>query len=1080
MEEEKDNLINDSAKTSILNESIYNQENRCIKNNIFKRITKIPFIFLFFIFITISAIVLSIVYFVFFFTNNPNFNIYNVKWENFFLNDRDYEMYNFSNGLEIMLIHDKEFDMDGGAIVINKGYMNNPYEEGIASFVTLLLNYTFGKNDEALDNYYGNYDFDTEADYTNFRFDILNAGFKKYLGVFSTILEIDNNSKFFDEHNKYFEDIKNIMEDNYLNNKLYIENRENHLLEYLVYDLKNSSGDDILPEGNRETISKYNYSELKKKTINYINNLLNPENIKIVLFSKYKFIISSKYMIKYFQYLINKNYTKNQQKEKLEEKKFKHNSKFKKSQIFYIKANDDETNYIKIIYFIDKIKNESYNELFYKEDYFNYIIDILSETKEGSLYSLLNKNSDYNIKSLSSDFYIIFKSIIRFEIIIELNSLKNINNIIFTTYQYMHKIVKEAIGENIQINRYKELRDIFNQTLKNLEKSYDTMELAKYNGIRIFDYDKNKPEYYFYTYWCPWEIKMNDNENIEKIKEETNLYFSQLKPENSVIILAFRDNELNNITCNEDSPFPLNCSYFKNKDNINKTKYYDVIYINKTFNSSDFEEYLDINNTADISHVKNNYISIHKDIPDLMDEKEQDLIINRSLLTTFYFIKNMTIRTPKVYISLNLLHPYLRPLLNDKKQKNCYFFQILEVFSAIEKKIKEVLSDAIRAKNEIEFGYNENYLYINVLCYEDLVEKILTVIKNITFDTNWNLTDFITNNEIYKYETYDNFLNFDFDTNEEVGKYYFLCKVKNGLFNKYEFNKIKFENIYDEYCLNDIKQNINKFNKFIINGTMYGYFKDSEPEKILKIFERQNIEEEKKFFITLLKEVNNSVDLETFSFWNNEIKHLNESDIVNKIEIDRSLFDKYEKNISFIYISLSEDINFIKTNGSDFMKLSLIDNMFKNIYSYSIEYLINIDMFTYRDIYFELMIDYYYYNNYNLNNYSLDEKIFCKLLEQSENIYTKPVDNIGNRFYYLQKNLGLVLFKRQSSLKQKAIEEVNYRVYNYSILYLEKIIDEYNKREKNYDFNLLKEYFEGIKKNKKFEVNLFVSNKSEF
>ena len=33
-----------------------------------------------------------------------------------------------------MLINDPNFDKDGGAIVIEKGYLDNPFEEGLSTF----------------------------------------------------------------------------------------------------------------------------------------------------------------------------------------------------------------------------------------------------------------------------------------------------------------------------------------------------------------------------------------------------------------------------------------------------------------------------------------------------------------------------------------------------------------------------------------------------------------------------------------------------------------------------------------------------------------------------------------------------------------------------------------------------------------------------------------------------------------------------------------------------------------------------------------------------------------------------------
>ena len=1060
IEEENDDLINKyeikdiSRNNSFLTEPLFRHKKN--NKNIFKRLS---FECLFFIFIIIVIIILLVIYIISHLNDEPNFNIYNIDWENFKLNNRDYEIYNFTNGLEVMMIHDKEFDMDGGAIVMNKGTMDNPFEEGISTFATLLLDYVFSSNDQIINNYFGNYDYNINEDFTGFRFNILNNGFKKYLLKFGSILDHDF-SKLFDDNIDNIEEIKQIMENKYLNSQYDIDYKENHILAFLVYGLKNETNEEILPEGNKEIMDRYTISDLKNKLIDYLNKLIDPKNIKIVIFSKYKFIISSKYMINAFQYLINKKNNINEEKNNEKNKNPIDQLKFKKSQIIYIKSNSYDTNFIDILYYIDNKNNETFNKLFYREDYFNYITNILSETKEGSLYSLLNQNN--TIKSITTDFFVIFKTKVQFSIKIELNSLQNINDIIFITYKYMHKIIKDGTGNNIQMDRYIELRDLFNQSTKNLEKTFDTMQLANDNGEYLFSFYRNKPKYYFYTYWCPWEEKMTYDENVNKIKNETNFYYGQLKPENSVIVIALRDDDINYITCNEESPFRLNCSYFQNKDNIKTSNYYDITYINTTFNSSDFEDFLDINNTANITYVPNNFISINKDIPNINDKKKDDFLIKQNFLNTFYFTKNLNIRIPKVHISINLLHPYLRPLLDDKNKNNCYYFQILEIFSAIKRKLNEVLADAIRAKNIIEFGYNENYLYINILCYEDVAEKIITIVKNITFDTNWNLTDFIDNNEIYKYETFEDFLNFDYDIAEDVGKYYFYDKVKNGLFNKYEFNKDKFENIYKEYCLYSIKENINKLNKFIVNCSIYGYFNDSMPEKIFNIFERKNIEEEIKNIRSLLIEVNNSTHLENFSYWNNEIKQLDEFDKNNSIEIDSNILYELEENTNITYISLTDDSNI--NDGDIYMKISLLDFMFNNIYNYISEYIIHIDMFTYKYIYFQMM---YYNNDYTIEN------IFNKMLDEAQKAYSQWVDNIGDRFYYLQKNLGLALFKSQSSLKQKALDDLNFRIYNYSTLHLDQIVKEYNNKKKNYDFESIRQFLKNINKNKRF--NIYIS-----
>ena len=1040
-----------------------------------KYVFGIPFIYLFFIFVILFTIGMIIIY-ILSFKQKENFYTFDIQWENNYLNNRNYTNYHFDNGLEVMLIQDVSFDMDGAAIVIDKGYLDNPQDEGIATFATILLDKAFqdSKKQLLLDNYFGNYGFETKDDFTNFRFDILNGGFKKYLLAFGSILNPNDISQFYDDYLNNidnFNDILNIMESNYRRKQINNEDncRENHLLEYLVYNFKDNNNDEIYPEGNINTITKLDKKDLKNKIIEYINKLVNPKHIKIVIFSKFKFLVSSKYMKKAFQYLINKNVESN---ENDNNELFDYD--FNKSQILYIKKYNYEINYIKIIYFIDRIKNDTYSENWYKKGYFNYLLQMIYEKKEGSLYSTLSKK--FNIKDIDVDFYEFLKSKFKFFIEIRLNSLDNINDIIFITYQFVNKIIKEAIGENMQEDRYIELKDIYNKVTKYTEKSFDTKELANSNGENIFR-RKYKQEFYLYNYWVPWESNLTYEENFNIIKNETYYYFSQFKPENSVIILGLKNNDINNITCNDTSYFPLNCSFFKDKNNIKKTKYYDIEYTKMIFNSSDFEKYLDINNTFNISFVKNKYISKHNEtFPEAFENNKNSINISQNEYNLFFFKKDINIRIPKVFISINLLHPYLRPLSENILNKKSYYFQILEFFAAINHKVNEVLCDAFRAGNEVAINYNENYLYINILCFEDIAYMIVNDIYNIIFNTNWEMTDFISNNEKYKLEAMEYFFNFEKHPLTYKGKYYFYCKVKNGLLNKYEFNETDFEYNYYTYFLNNITTNINNLNKFIVNGLIYGYYEQSEAEKIAKIFEWNR--EKKDNIKALLTQVHNYIEIDNYIYWTNEINRLNDNDPNNNTDyIDRNIIDKSINNVGFRYISLSSDSDF----NSYYMQLSLLETMFNSIINTNVfisNYLKYYEMLIYRDIYFNFMLYEPNDEKCNPNNNSFVDNIFNHMFEEAEKTYKKIVDNIGDRFYYLQKNLELILFKKKSNLVQRAIEELNYRIYNYSFLNPEEIIEKYNenKSRSNYNFNNLKQFFKSINKNKTFDVNTLPSN----
>ena len=1001
-----------------------------------KSFCKISFILLFFIFILLFAIGITIYYIYFYNNSKENFRIVDLPWIKVDLNDREYQDYIFDNGLEVLLIRDEGFDMDGGAIVIENGYLDRPLGGGIPAFAASLLSHiAFDDiyNIPILEDYFGNFIYEIEPNFINFRFDILNAGFKKFLSLFGNLLSLnfDDISIYFD---KYYEDIIYEIDEIYQERKNIIEYREDHLLEYLVYHFNDSNNNEILPEGNNMSLRSYEYNVLKNNTIKYIKDIINPEKIKIVLFSKYKFLISSKYMKAYFKDLINKPKTSNnKEKDEIEIKEFN------KSQIFYIKANDYEQNYIKIIYYIDKVKNESFSEFYYKTRYLEYIIDFLDETKEGSLYSLLTNTTSYNIKEILSTYEVILKSKIKFTILIQLNCLKNINDIIFITYQYIHKIVKEAIGKNLQINRYIEKKNICYQDIYYLGKTFNTIELAKNNGENIV-FSQYEPKNYFFIDCPPWTDKEN---NTKIIKEETEMYLRQLKPENSVIILSLKDKDKKNLSCNVNSHFFLNCSYFIDENNISNTTYYEVFYKKDVFNYTDLEKFLDINNSnINISYVNNNYISKHNEsflkMPKEIHDNIEELKNNTITLNKFYFKRNVNFSIPKVYISLNLYHPYLRPNKIDLLQKKCYYFKIIEFFSAIKRKIKEKLADAIRAGNSIDLGQNENYLFINIFCYEDVTYKIIEKIKNIIIDTNWTLTDFQTNNEIYKDDAFNDFFIFDKSNIKEISKYYFYCELKNNLYNKYEFFIDDFEENYYGKCIDNLDNEYKNLSTFIIYGYIYGYYTKEQAQKIYEIFEIEDISLNMN---EIIKSVNLSINPYEYVDWVNEINSLNKS--YGEVNISTKVYNKSDKdfyNYGIRYIRFKEKLSNISLFESIFNKAKVNSNT-----------LVANKMFIYRDLYFELI---FYDQDKNVKvpeNKTVKEEWERKINKCYD--FNANVDNIGNRYYYIKKNFVLSLIKQQTSLLNRAKDEIIGYQYDGIVFEPAKIMEEYTLQNEGKSFD---------------------------
>ena len=561
----------------------------------------------------------------------------------------------------------------------------------------------------------------------------------------------------------------------------------------------------------------------------------------------------------YFKYLINAN--------KIEETTENEEIyEFNKSQIIYIKAKNYESNYIKIIFYIDKINNEDFYELFYKQNYFLYISDFLGKKKEGSLYFSIKDR----IKSINTNIEVILKSKIKFTIEIELMDLRNVNEIIYATYQYIHKIVNELDEKNIQLNRYKELWEICRNDQNLMENSFNTIELASENGKYLI-LSKYAQKYYFYYDCIPWNDSITyDN---SKLYNMSGPYLKQLKPKNSIIILAIRDKDKSDLTCNNNSKFDLDCDYFKNEDNINTTYYYKINYINTPFNSTKLEESLNEDQDEfNIDFKSNEYKS---DYSKMCEEgkDESDLInitfLNNYTLNKFYFKRSINVCTQKVLIKFHLYHPFLRPNNPKESQKDCYYFLIMELFSAIKRKINEELSDALSAKNIITFGQTENYLYISVFCFSDQAYNISQRIKNIIYDTDWASTDFFINNEFYKKIVFDEFFTYDTNKIQEISRFYFKKLLKNNLFNKYEFVHKEFEEKYYNTCIFDAKKDIIKdLSVFVIEGYIYGYFTEDEAKNLSYLFNYNNYESTR----VILEKVNLPIFPNEYINWVKEIK----------------------------------------------------------------------------------------------------------------------------------------------------------------------------------------------------------------
>ena len=428
----------------------------------------------------------------------------------------------------------------------------------------------------------------------------------------------------------------------------------------------------------------------------------------------------------------------------------------------------------------------------------------------------------------------------------------------------------------------------------------------------------------------------------------------------------------------------------------------------------------------------------------IKEEEDKNLtkLDNETFFHKFFFKRNTKFKLPRVYISLYLFHPYLRPLLKDKNKTRCYYFKIIEFFNAIKRKISEDLGNAIRAGNEIQISDNENNLVINIFCYEDVAYEIIKTIKTIIFDKDWELTDFISNNEMYKIDTFQDYFTFNrlFEFGS-ISHYYFFSKLKNHLYNKYEFFPQEFEKEYYQECINSFDHNeFKNIKTFIINGYIYGYYTKEKAQKISNLFKTNNTIDD---FNYILKKVNNTEVLddnpETFTNWIKEIKKLEESDSVaiNPKTYNRQCYDCYNNGVAYIKFDESE------------LEVSLIQSILQ--ITGTKEPIMDFTMFKYGDIFYVLLFRTKNIREKIPNDYLLNFSWY----ETLENIYdyNYDVDNIGNRYYYVKKNFNLTLFKKQTSLLQRAYDEIKEYSYKGTVLDPVKIMNLYNDKYKNKDID---------------------------
>ena len=925
---------------------------------------------------------------------NSNYISYDDYCEKPSLSIYNYTKLEFKNGLEVLLIQTGKNEMAAGTITFDTSYIDSRYKFGplYLSLYSITKNIL---NNENLSQYLGNSAISEEENSFSISFNILNAGFFQYLKTFKNITFLENDDKRFNETN-----FKTNIDE--VNQKIKNQNYfsiEKYILKYFIYGVEN-----ILPKYKNDFLTNIKIDEIK----NISESLLKPDKIKIVLASHFKLSLMKKKFLNYFKEITNT--------EKEEDKNALNNSpniyevkNCSKQKIIYFEIDDKMENYIRINYYIEKNKNESYDEFYENQGYFNYIKYILDENNKGSLIDILTNNVDYTIKYLSSKFKIISKYKIVFSIKIYLapSSYEYLGDIIFLTYKYMNNLIKHISKSISDDERLKELKTIINQNFTFKEDiTSDRINFTKNIGENLC-YKKNK-KFFLKDMWMP-SYKYEDIKNY--------IYFSQLIPENSVIIIALSDNNKHRYD-NNKGKFKFDFAQFNNSS----LQFYNINFSYFNFNV-DFKKYFNEDET--IPFYKNNYISeyqkqINIDEKDKNDFDYHKISIENTSIINFTFIRDIRFKLPKVLISLNLLHPFQRPGIQ-AECKDYIYFECMLYLAYIDREIKLKLSDAIRAGNRIKIGFMEDHMFVEIFAFSDIAEKMVTKIKEIMMDKNAFAE--IHNKDINKFELYKNYVYEKFlaepPTNKKAN-YYFYFALNEEIYKTFD---LKLRN-NGSICYNIFKD-INKLmTNFLIDGQIYGYYEQNQAQNIANLFNNKE-NDETHFSLVLDKAglINENLSSSTFRQWMRK-ENLNIKSIKKKIKIN----DK-TKNNRFIYIYWDNYtiINRVKSN--------IFEKIINTHMQPSEEYKVDLRIVYYnRKIYLAFNL---YFNN-SKNNHEKDTVSIIQELRNkindtiynSKKYYEKDIDSIGNRIYYLINNMIELQYLRTRDMVSSAISLLYSEMYN--------------------------------------------------
>ncbi len=340
--------------------------------------------------------------------------------------------------------------------------------------------------------------------------------------------------------------------------------------------------------------------------------------------------------------------------------------------------------------------------------------------------------------------------------------------------------------------------------------------------------------------------------------------------------------------------------------------------------------------------------------------------------------------------------------------------------SYIQRQIDLKLADAIRAGTIFKFGFRENYIFLDVFTYSDILEKIIKIIKEII--TSIEYITFEENYYLYKDYALENLANFYNENLKNILKYEFYThiSIKDNrnfppIYNIYLFPQDDFLNSTDKNLKPSYISNI-----FfpIMNIYILGYYERNETKKFLNLH--------KNFFNTTsfsstLREAEYDTSQPFITNGDNFIRYVTTRQNLTGTKTFNNI-TRIKDNKKHVFMSFAQ--------FSDNNRIPV--EIFRRIIEEAHKDKIWLEVTNQKIIYLRISF-------HKDNDTKVIKKILMKTVNDKKENMMKPLDIIGGRFYYLIRNLENKYTKTPDNIEDATLALTYDQIYNRTCVHDYKI-----------------------------------------